>query len=403
MLVRKRSVFASIVLAMCMSGLALPAHAASATIKVSGSTQYSPIESRTVTISGKLSNKTKNRAVYLHRRAAGVGNFKSIAKSKTGKNGAYNFKVTVLGNAKISYDYRVWGAARKGKFGAQYVPNATPGKRVTFTNPWKVAFNDVFNSRANWGIRYPGQRSRKSLRACSQSNARMAYTRSGKLELSARPSGTTTSECTRVMKAAYKTTYGSKNYGKYIKKEKKYNKIMLTGHVSTASVGGNGYTVDLTKPGIAAARIQFAKPRGQHGGFWLRPVNAGVKHEIDVVEYMGYGGKERGLYQFLYTAAGKKIGRLGTNNILKSLGKKTKWYSGYRTYVVEWSGKGSDGKVTYTWRIDGRQTYKYRTAASSTRHELILSQLASDYELPRLPRSSKAGTMKVDWVTTWTK
>jgi len=403
MLVRKRLIFAGIVLAMCTSGLALPAQAASPTIKTSGSTQYSPIVSRTVTISGKLSNKAKKRTVYLHRRNAGVGSFTTIAKSKTGKKGTYRFRVKVPSTATISYDYRVLGAAKKGKYGKQYVPNTTPGKRITFTNPWKVGFSDGFSSRANWGIRYPNLTSKKSKRACSKSNASRAITKSGKLELSARRSGSKTAECTKIVKAAYKATYGSKKYKKYIKKEKYYNRIMLTGHVSTASAGGSGYTVDLTKPGIAAARIQFAKPRGQHGGFWLRPVTPNGHHEVDVVEYMGYGGKERGLYQFLYTAAGKKIGRLGTNNILKSLGKKTKWYSGYRTYSLEWSGKGSDGKTTYTWRINGRQTYKYRTAASSAKHELILSQLTSDYELPRLPRSWKAGTMKVDWVKAWNK
>src|SRR5665811_238271 len=99
-----------------------------------------------------------------------------------------------------------------------------------------------------------------------------------------------------------------------------------------------------------------------------------------------------------------RVGRLAVRALaapFQGVGAIARVYSGYRTYSLEWSGKSSDGKTTYTWRINGRQTYKYRTAAPSAKHELILSQLTSDYELPRLPRSWKAGTMKVDWVKAW--
>ena len=386
MLVRKRSVFASIVLAMCISGLALPANAANPTINVSGSTQYKPDERRTATISGRLTNPTKSRAVYLQRRAAGVGNFAKVATSKTGKNGAYSFKVAVP-STTVSYDYRVWGAYKKGKYAAQYVPNSNPGKRIAFTNRWSLKFDDDFGSfdSTKWGYRQSGTRLAPS-RTRSMSHPRAADVKSGTMQV-----------------RVHNATSGHKKLDDYTQNEwaNHPSPRYINGHVSTENKFSFTY-------GIAAARIKFAKTRGQHGSFWLQPIAGTSGDEIDIVEFFGNGysksGIKGGLAHFIHSPAKGKIG--GMVDSRKMLGKGTP-YSGYHVYSVDWTPQ------RYVFRVDGFVVKTLNRATSNVPHFLILSQLTSDWELAEKDKKSdlkKAfknevdnGGSKtyVDWVRVW--
>ena len=375
MLVRKSLIFAGIVLAMCISGLALPAQAASPTIYVSGSTQYKPDERRTATISGRLTNPTKSRTVYLQRRAAGVGNFARVATSKTGKKGTYVFRVGVPSKA-ASYDYRVLGAAKKRKYAAQYVPSAAPWKKITFTNPWTLKFSDNFNSfdSTKWSYRQPG--SRLPSRLVSMSHPRAASVKSGAMQV-----------------RVHNGTANDRNLNpRAWSKTPKY----VNGHVSTEKSFSFTY-------GIAAASIKFAKTRGQHGSFWLQPIAGTSGDEIDIVEFFGNGYPKGGLAHFIHSPKNGKIGGLVDSR--KKLGKATP-YNSYHVYSVEWTPR------KYVFRMDGRVVKTLNRTTSNVPHYLILSQLTSDWELKEKDKKSslkkafakevKYGSKTyVDWVRVW--
>ncbi len=359
---------------------------------------YSPVVKRRATLYGRVAT---HRAHSIKVRSKRSGSSWSKGSTvKTDRNGKFKIGITLPSKPGSKY-YQAYDSKARST-SAKYTSTA----KLTTATPWDITFRDEFSSTklntSKWGYRARGAIQGGSKRYCSKSESRSVKAASGSLRLTNRVSSTssTTSAqeraCYSAMKRAYKNAYGSR-YKTYIKRSGKYwARIMDSGHVSTGSAT-NGHTVNLTKPGIVAAKIRFAKPRGQHAGFWMRPIGGGRAHEIDVVEYMGYNGSRNSLYQFMYTDAGSQIGGTGTHGILTKFANKHRPYRGYHTYSVEWDGKG-----TYLWRVDGHTTYKTKRSVSRYAHELIISQLASDYELPRLPRT-KASYTSVASVYSWAR
>ena len=76
-------------------------------------------------------------------------------------------------------------------------------------------------------------------------------------------------------------------------------------------------------------------------------------------------------------------------------GRTDSWWSRYHVFSVRWTRTG------YIFRIDGIETWRHSAHVSRQRQFLILSLLTSDWELPRLDRSTLPTSMKVDWVRAW--
>ena len=128
----------------------------------------------------------------------------------------------------------------------------------------------------------------------------------------------------------------------------------LNGTISTS--GKFSYTY-----GYAAARIKFAKGRGQHGGFWMQPQVQASRYgspartgaEIDIAEFFGKGYSNGGLAHFLYTYPRKgkttKYGDVFRRASTALAGKSDSWWSRYHVFSVEWTPTG------YVFRIDGTE------------------------------------------------
>lgn len=161
--------------------------------------------------------------------------------------------------------------------------------------------------------------------------------------------------------------------------------------------------------GTFAARIKFAKSRGQHGAFWLQPLDrsgtcqpggAGVNgDEIDVVEFFGKGYAKGGVGSRVWdTCDGIKAGSM-SQKATDELPAGDHWWSSYHVFSVQWT------KHKYIFRVDGREDVETTRAISGVDEYLILSQLTSDWELRQAQRLEiqPHGTTHVDWVRVYQK
>jgi beta-glucanase (GH16 family) len=174
----------------------------------------------------------------------------------------------------------------------------------------------------------------------------------------------------------------------------------LNGHIGTSGKFAFRY-------GYAAARITFEEGRGQHGAFWMQPQSPAASHgnpartgtEIDVAEFFGRGAPDGGLasYVYSYPRPGTTVmrGRVRGSASRALSGRNDSWWSRYHVFSVHWTRTG------YVFRIDGIETWRHSAQVSRQRQFLILSLLTSDWELPRLDRSTLPSSMKVDWVRAW--
>jgi beta-glucanase (GH16 family) len=134
-----------------------------------------------------------------------------------------------------------------------------------------------------------------------------------------------------------------------------------------------------------------------HGAFWMQSARG---PEIDVAEYFGNKSKD-GIASFLHSRPNSKGritsvgGRRATANKMLNRNGRTP-ASGYHVYTVDWTPAG------YVFRVDGVETMRTTKLRSKDPHFLVLSLLASDWEIPKIKRSqlSKA-YMDVDWVRVW--
>ncbi len=169
----------------------------------------------------------------------------------------------------------------------------------------------------------------------------------------------------------------------------------LNGHIGTQGAFGFQY-------GVAAARVRFHRMRGQHGAFWLQPVEGmypgGIGSEIDVVEYFGDRHPQGGLATFMHRYEGKRRVSSGgwiPNSRSFLQGRSDGWSRNYHVFSVEWSPN------LLVFRIDGRETGRMRGGVSAVRQFPILSLLAADYEVPKIREKHLPQHMYVDWVRVW--
>lgn len=126
------------------------------------------------------------------------------------------------------------------------------------------------------------------------------------------------------------------------------------------------------------------------------PAKSGA--EIDIVEYFGEGYPQGGLASFLYYLNSKneseKVGGVWPK-ATRQLPPGDDWWRSYHVFSVEWT------KKQYIFRVDEREIFRTKEGVSGVPQYLILSLLTSDWELPKLDKSTLPSTMHVDWVRVW--
>jgi beta-glucanase (GH16 family) len=169
----------------------------------------------------------------------------------------------------------------------------------------------------------------------------------------------------------------------------------LNGHIGTQGAFSFRY-------GVAAARVKFHRLRGQHGAFWLQPVDGmhpgALGSEIDVVEYFGDRHPQGGLASFMHRYEGKRRIATGgwiprSRSYLQS--RRDGWSKNYHVFSVEWTPR------QLVFRIDGRETGRMRGRISEVRQFPILSLIAANYEIPKIDERRLPQHMYVDWVRVW--
>ncbi len=169
----------------------------------------------------------------------------------------------------------------------------------------------------------------------------------------------------------------------------------LSGHIGTQGAFSFRY-------GVAAARVKFQRLRGQHGAFWMQPVDgmyAGASgSEIDVVEYFGDDHPQGGLATFMHRYDGKR--RVSTGGWIRNqasylASRRDGWSRNYHVFSVEWTPR------SVIFRIDGKETGRMNGRISDVRQFPILSLIAADYEIPKIQGRQLPQHMYVDWVRVW--
>jgi beta-glucanase (GH16 family) len=276
---------------------------------------------------------------------------------------------------------------RRGSVIFSVVPNGAGGRPLSYravsvrgarrvaTSPasvgsWAEIFSDEFDGRrldtSKWEYRLPGALIESRTRSASAESA--VGVGRGTLNLSVRP------------------WPGRRGY-------------FHNGHVGTEGAFAFRY-------GVAAARMRFPRGQGQHGSFWSQPYQpqdapgnpALDGAEIDVAEWFGAGRRKGGLAHYVYfrDADGEFI-KTGDEfpSTKDLLSPRDDWWKSYHVYSVEWTPR------RYIFRIDGVETWRTTRGISRQQQYLILSLLTSDWELPKLDRTSLPTTMRVDWVRAW--
>ena len=265
------------------------------------------------------------------------------------------------------------------------VPAGDPvSSRALRDVPWRTVFRDEFAGTSldegRWAPRAVGVYNPEGSRQCSKSDASVVSVANGTLRLQARR------DPERIGQRCVTPEDGTHGY-------------YLNGHVATEGLFE-------FRRGVAAARIKFQRPRGQHGAFWLQrgghpvlpgdPGRSGA--EIDVAEYFGDGYPEGGLASFVYyvdrQGATRKVGGIRPR-ASSDLPAGDDWWRRYHVFSVEWT------EQRYVFRVDGRETFRTTRGVSGVEQFLVLSLLTSDWELARLDPASLPSTMYVDWVRVW--
>jgi hypothetical protein len=336
----------------------------------------SPSAAKTA-VAVSLTPSTPGRTVRLDRRSG--RSWKQVAQAPLDSRGLAEFSVsTYVSGSPVTY--RATALAYQG------LPSATSALAVS--TRWGPAdFLEEFAGTAlsgSWthrGLDY----NPAGLRGCSKGSPAAVEVSGGAVRLSVMRDPARTDLCTAYRKNG--EVIGQFHY-------------RLNGHISTAG------RQELTY-GVAAARVRFQQPPGQHGAFWLQPSApvAGATSaaeggaEIDVIEWFGAGLPNGGLSSSVYhpTAGGqaKAGGWITDPGSYLDDGSDT-WWSRYHVFSVEWSA------TEYVFRIDGRETWRTTEGVSQRPEYLILSLLSSDYELPTLGGEDRLPQhMYVDWVQFW--
>ncbi len=218
-----------------------------------------------------------------------------------------------------------------------------------------------------------------SRRTCSKGDPRAVRVGGGAVRLSVIKDPDATTRCTVSGRDASDGTYAYR----------------LSGHIGTQGAYSFRY-------GVAAARVKFQRLRGQHGAFWMQPVDgmhAGASgSEIDVVEYFGDAHPHGGLATFMHRYDGRRRVSAGgwiRNQASFLASRRDGWSRNYHVFSVEWAPR------TVIFRIDGRETGRMSGHISDVRQFPILSLIAADYEIPKIEERRLPQHMYVDWVRVW--
>ena len=305
--------------------------------------------------------------------------WKQVALVPVNSRGLAEFSVaTYSGGSPVTY--RATALAYQG------LPALTSASAVS--NRWGPAdFVEEFSGTAlsgSWSHRGPDYNP-AGLRACSKGSPQAVQVSGGAVRLSVIRDPARSDLCTAYRKSG--EVIGEFSY-------------RLNGHISTAG------RQELTY-GVAAARVRFQQPPGQHGAFWMQPsapipgatTAAEAGAEIDVIEWFGEGLNSGGLSSTVYypTSGGQvKAGGWIADPSSYLTGASDSWWAGYHVFSVEWTPEA------YVFRIDGHETWRITDGVSQRAEYLILSLLSSDYELPTLGGEDRLPQhMYVDWVQFW--
>lgn len=328
-------------------------------------------KARTV-VSASFKPATSGRPVVLARKKA--GRWQPVARTTTVK-GLAEFSVPT---SRGRTTFRATAPAFRGRPAVGTKAVSSRGRAPDFVDEF-----DRRGLRSAWGQRHAFYNP-WGLRNCAKSAPQAAVVTGGALRLSVLPDSTRADLCT-----AYRMDGSVIGQFPY----------RLNGHVATD--GQYDFTF-----GVAAARMKFQRPRGQHASFWLQPTTlrpeattaAAGGAEIDIIEWFGDNRRGGGLASFLYHPSAKgsvKVGGVLEDAARYLDGRSDRWWSRYHVYSVEWTPKA------YVFRIDGKQTWRTTAGVSHQPEFLILSLLSSDYELENLRSAGLPQHAYVDWVQVW--
>ena len=217
----------------------------------------------------------------------------------------------------------------------------------------------------------------QSYRACSRGSAKAVRVGGGAVRLSVMRDPSRHTLCPALRKGEIAGRYAYR----------------LNGHIGTDDSFSFTY-------GFAAARVKFPRLRGQHGSFWMTPVG-GMRpditgHEIDVTEFFGETRRSSALWSYIHRYEGGRIVKTGANIPNTFLhGPRDGWGKNFHVFSVQWTPRW------LVFRIDGKETWRVGGRISSYPELLILSLLASDYEIPLIRDRQLPQHMYVDWVRVW--
>lgn len=301
------------------------------------------------------------RKVLIQRYAG--GSWRTVREGTQNRRGAFAFRINRRSGA-----HRAVTVARKGARAKASAKVLQPS-----LTKWSDEFNDTNQlDTTKWAYRALGSRNEKGGRECSESSDKSVEVSEGTLRLQTRAIG--------LENERYLAHQSKCQHGQY------YN-----GHIGTQGKFSFQH-------GIMAARIRMQPSRGHHGGFWSQPqVNPADGAEIDAVEYYGDTYASCLTCQKAPVQHSIYVGSVQADKVLKNrdylLDSGQKWSSGYHVFSVEWT------PTQYIFRIDGHETFRTSKGVSKTEQYLILSLLASDWELKQ---ASPTGTaMQIDWVRVW--
>jgi beta-glucanase (GH16 family) len=341
-----------------------------------GKGDASSSRARTV-VAVKVAPKTQRRPVILQRLSG--SSWVKVAKTKLTRKGLAEFTApTTLGGLPITY--RATALKYQGK-------KAITTGQVVSTEWGAPDFADEFSGRSlspAWSHRVPTYNP-DGLRRCSKGSSKAVKVARGTVRLSVLVDKSKGKRLCTAKRA------DGKKLGRF--------RYRLNGHISTEGKAGFTY-------GVAAARMKFHKPKGQHASFWLQPTaSSGAKNarsggaEVDIIEWFGHPSRGGGLTSFIYhpTKKGpKKVGDWIENPGQYLSSKSDRWWKRYHVFSVEWT------RSAYIFRIDGKETWRTSAGISGIEQFPILSLLSSDYELPNLGSERRLPQhMYVDWLQVW--
>jgi len=317
----------------------------------------------------------EGRPVVIQRRVPG-GSWTRVARERQNAAGSVSFTGPAYARSGAPFAYR--GVVARG--GGLARKAAAPQS----ADVWRPVFSDEFSGR-RLGPKWADRVSHATSRECSKvGDPRASKVRFGTLRLIAR--------------------LDPARRGRTCRVDGQRVRYYLNGQVSTQHVP-HAFT-----RGTFAARIKFPRNRGQHGAFWMQPMQprylpgrpAASGAEIDIVEFFGKGYPQGGLASVVYNYAmadgARKIGGMAPR-ATAMLPRGDAWWKSYHVFSLEWTRRA------YIFRVDGREHWRTRRGVSGIDEYLILSLLTSDWELVQAQRLGirPGGTMHVDWARVWQK